>query len=359
MTGSIRLNYIDALKAIAILFMVQVHTIAIIPPNGVSLTHPLALLSAMIGGMAAPLFVTLSGWGVHAAVHRRLASPGLARWLVSRIILLVVLQLLVNLLLPQRFHWSTPGVLTLLALCALLTPLSVKLIEKPRFLLIFSILIAVSTLLPFDSGINWNWADRIASSSLLEWLHRLLFSGTYPLFPWWGFFLAGGLLKAKDNGNYLLISGSVAIGILLLTGVISMVTDKQWAITNGEGVLTFFPANHWFVLTAGAWAQFIWYCGYKLRHSANRLFTILAPAGKLSLSIYIVHFAILRLIVEYRPDSISMSESFIIALLHTSLWIPLAYYHQKKIPNFSIERLIDSIASSHHREDEGAATEQE
>ena len=54
-----RLLYIDRIRAIAILAMVQVHTAAIVPPEGITVGDPIALVSAAIGGMAAPLFVTI------------------------------------------------------------------------------------------------------------------------------------------------------------------------------------------------------------------------------------------------------------------------------------------------------------
>ena len=66
-----RLRYIDRIRAIAILCMVQVHTAAIIPPEGISVDHPIAFVSAAIGGMAAPMFVTISGWGIYRSAIRR------------------------------------------------------------------------------------------------------------------------------------------------------------------------------------------------------------------------------------------------------------------------------------------------
>ena len=50
------------MKAVAILFMVEVHTAAILPPEGITVGHPAAFVAAAFGGMAAPLFVTVSGW---------------------------------------------------------------------------------------------------------------------------------------------------------------------------------------------------------------------------------------------------------------------------------------------------------
>ena len=56
-----RLSHIDRIRAIAVLCMVEGHTAAIIPPKGVSVGDPAAFVAAAFGGMAAPLFVMISG----------------------------------------------------------------------------------------------------------------------------------------------------------------------------------------------------------------------------------------------------------------------------------------------------------
>ena len=354
-----RQTHIDAVKAIAILFMVQVHTTAIASPEGVSLSHPLAILSAVIGGMAAPLFVTLSGWGVHSAVRRRLSSPNLVRWLLSRISLLVAMQVVINILLPQRFYWYTPGVLSLLALCTLLAPISVKFLRNHHYLVTFSLLVVFSTLLSPDTWSNWSWDQRVFSSGSVEWSSRLLMNGTYPLFPWWAFFLAGGALSGIGGSRNLPRSSFVAVALLFVTLGMAKVSETQWALPNGDAVLTFFPANFWFVLTAGAWSHLVWHSAFRLRHKARKLFALIAPVGKLSLTIYVIHFATLRLLAEWGPKTLTISESFAITVLHSVIWIPLAILHQKRIPHLSLERLLVFLSTPDHSKDETATNEQE
>ena len=60
-----RLRHIDQIRAIAVLCMVEVHTAAILPPQGITVGHPAAFFAAAFGGMAAPMFITLSGWGIY------------------------------------------------------------------------------------------------------------------------------------------------------------------------------------------------------------------------------------------------------------------------------------------------------
>ena len=87
-----RLGYIDQMKAVAILFMVEVHTAAILPPEGITVGHPAAFVAAAFGGMAAPLFVPVSGWGMHRVAKKRFAdslnSSAWINWVLPRVVIL-------------------------------------------------------------------------------------------------------------------------------------------------------------------------------------------------------------------------------------------------------------------------------
>jgi uncharacterized membrane protein len=269
------------------------------------------------------------------------------------------MQVVINILLPQRFYWYTPGVLSLLALCTLLAPISVKFLRNQHYLLTFVLLVALSTLLSPDSWSSWSWDQRVLSSGSSEWFSRLLINGTYPLFPWCSFFLAGGALSGIGDSRNLPRSSVVAVALLLVTLGMAMVSDTQWALPNGDAVLTFFPANIWFVLTAGSWSHLVWHSAFNLRHKARKLFALIAPVGKLSLTIYVIHFATLRLLAEWGPKSLTISESFTITVLHSAIWIPLAILHQKRIPHLSLERLLVLLSTPKHSKDETASYEQE
>ena len=77
MTASQRLVHIDALRGLAVLLMVLVHAAATWEP---SLSGGLLILGVIVsagGGLAAPLFVALLGWG--------LAQRGLTRGIRGRL----------------------------------------------------------------------------------------------------------------------------------------------------------------------------------------------------------------------------------------------------------------------------------
>jgi len=335
--------------------MVQVHTAAIIPPEGISISHPLAFVSAAIGGMAAPLFVTISGWGMYSSTKRRSESENSdfsswVRWILPRFIILVLCQLFVNsaLVLERggRFEWMTPGVLTLLALACLLGPVLIFLKNGQRVLLM--LLLVFSPLLIGDmNGVGFNWIERVSSQGFAEWINRLLLNGTYPALPWLAFVVLGSLIE--DYRDNLAIRRIVALGLVMIgiSMAFSIYKDIPWALTTGDAILTFFPANTPFIFTSIIFVIIL----FKLLEgnemtggepTGGRRLSWLEPAGRLSLTIYVVHFVILGVIafeMQNRPQ-LGIYIAFLLTIAHTAIWIPLAILHEKYIPQVSFEGLL-------------------
>ena len=169
-----RLSHIDRIRAIAVLCMVEVHTAAIIPPAGMSVGDPAAFVAAAFGGMAAPLFVMISGWAIYMSASRRMmggltSADEWASWMVPRVALLASCQILVNLLLNTdrggRFEVHTPGVLTLLAIAALIAPVLVRLGMEIRIFLML-VMISSPMIMGDVSGTDWSRWDRVASPGM-------------------------------------------------------------------------------------------------------------------------------------------------------------------------------------------------
>ena len=110
-----RIVHIDALRGLAVLLMVMVHAAATWNPYSSTQTSPLAYLVSGLGGLAAPLFITLLGWGL-------LRSKLTRRQRLIRAGFLLACQFLVNVVSPHLFEPFTPGVLSLMALLILTEP---------------------------------------------------------------------------------------------------------------------------------------------------------------------------------------------------------------------------------------------
>ena len=80
--------YIDVLRSIAILFMIEVHTSAQLAPSNIAKDSFLAIVVASIGGLAAPLFITISGWGTQFSLSKKRyeaeSRNSILRWVIIR-----------------------------------------------------------------------------------------------------------------------------------------------------------------------------------------------------------------------------------------------------------------------------------
>ncbi len=350
-----RLGHIDQMKAIAILCMVEVHTAAILPPEGISVGHPAAFVAAAFGGMAAPLFVTVSGWGMHRGAKKRfadgLASRAWVDWVLPRVVVLTACQLLVNVLLAAerggRFEWHTPGVLTLLAIAALLAPLIARL--SAQSLAVLFTLFAITPLIGGEyTGSELTWFERVDAAGASEWFERLFVNGTYPVLPWLALSTLGALLaESEDKPEYrrfILVGGA---GVLVASIIVSVRTGTAWALTEGDAILTFFPASIFFVFITAMFV-FIAHEVLLLNQQRGRLnLAFLEASGRLTLTIYVLHFAVLGLAANYMLDQprLALIPAFAVTFAHTLAWIPLAILHQKHCPNLSLEALLRRISS--------------
>ena len=340
--------------------MVEVHTAAIIPPRGLTVGDPAAFVAAAFGGMAAPMFVMISGWGIHMSAMRRVARGAVGisdwlSWLIPRVALLALCQFLVNVLLNVerggRFEWHTPGVLSLLAIGALLTPLLVRLGMQTRIVLML-LMVASPLMLGDAAGLDWTWWERVASEGSSEWLARLLWNGTYPAVPWMFFVLLGTIVHDLSE-NPGMRERNIAMGLAAttVTIVIAVMEDIPWALTEGEAVLTFFPASPAFLVVSGTFALLAHRILEGNETSGGEpwkggVLSFLEPLGKITLTVYVAHFAVLGIVASMMQGEprLELVPAFAATILHTLIWIPLAIWHQKHIPEISFESLLRRLS---------------
>ena len=356
-----RLSHIDRIRAIAVLCMVEVHTAAIVPPRGMSVGDPAAFVAAAFGGMAAPMFVMISGWGLHMSATRRAAQDQMETldwigWLMPRVILLTLCQLLVNVLLNVerggRFEWHTPGVLTLLAIAALLTPLLVRLSMQVRAIMML-LMIASPLILGDAAGSDWTWFERVDSKDSFEWISRLLWNGTYPALPWLFFVLLGTLVyDLTENPDTRERQIAMGLAATTCTIVIAVMEDIPWALTEGDAVLTFFPASPAFLVVSGTFALL----AHRILEGSESnggdpwkgdSLSFLEPLGKITLTVYVAHFAVLGVVASIMQGEprLGLFLAFTITIIHTLVWIPLAILHQRYCPKLSLEEMLRTVSN--------------
>jgi len=324
--------------------MVMVHAAATWNPFSQVQTSPLAYVISGLGGLAAPLFVTLFGWGVVRA-HTSLSSR------VLQCLFFFVAQIAVNLTSPHLFHTFTPGILSLFGVLTLLVPATYSALEKHKvrvFTFFFTFIILVQ-LLFFDIQGTSVWSDRTADNSLSVIISNLFFTGTYPVFPWFVFAFLGATISRQKTGlgRSLNLDTSTRTWIIfgltycILTLVYSYMRDTLWAHPTEDALLTFFPANSSFLVAGVTGVMLLWIAVQRFE------FYFLASTGKISLTIYLLHFMPLTLMRDYEvTHQWGLQISSVAVLLYTIMWVPVASLWLYRWPKANVESLLRMIRKS-------------
>ena len=344
MSQTLRIPHIDSLRGLAVLLMVMVHAAATWNPfDQVQLT-PLAYVVSGLGGLAAPLFVTLFGWGIAKG-----RMTGKQRFFQATFLLIA--QVGVNTTSPHLFHPFTPGILSLMAILTLVLPPffeRVNLSDTRHLSLLVGITFTLQVTTPNLQGTGI-WSDHISDESLLIVFSNLFFTGTYPVFPWFLFAVLGVNVAQRPSveGESLAPTSRVwylvTLGVLfcLATLLYSEVNDLLWAHPTADATLTFFPANPPFLVAGLTGVVLLWLFIQRFELS------FLNSAGKLSLTIYLVHFVPLTLMRDLEAThQWGLQTSTVAVLLYTVAWIPIAALWLRYCPRASAEKLLRAIRKS-------------
>ena len=326
---------IDQIRGLAILLMIMVHGAATWAPSNASTTSFLAIVVASLGGLAAPLFVTVGGWvTVQSAWTIRKAS--------IRFTFLMMAQFLVNITAPHLFDPFTPGVLSLFAILYLLAPLWIRIARNSIACGTTLVFIGVinTVLSPGDASLSWN--DRIEVSGVDQIVFHLLVTGTYPLFPWMFFSILGAGINIHAPTirklGLLIVSGLLICTLFLYE---SIQTGIPFAQPRGEAILTFFPANTPFLIGACTGVLILW-----LLLENRQPLRGLDHLGQLSLTLYLVHF-----IPIYLGSNVVLawSTAVPVVIVFTLVWWPMSVFWRTRFPTYSLEYALRQI--SRHEEE--------
>ena len=338
-----RITHVDSIRAVAVLLMVMVHAAATWGPSSNSQSSALVYIVSRLGGLAAPLFVTIFGWG---CFH----STATSNQRYIRVAFLFAAEIVVNVSAPHLFDPLTPGVLTLFAILTLTQPLWVRPFRMNRdksssilWIWIFTTLVSVLFLSNLQGSSQWS--DRVEVSSIIILFKHLIITGTYPLFPWIIFAILGSWIACKQEGErtFPISKKSVSpiiAGLLfcITTLIYSEHKGLEWAAPSGDSMLTFFPSNAPFLIAALTGVSLLWII---LQASKT---VLLNPLGKISLSVYLLHFIPIGLFYNIdETNDWSFSISMIVVLAYTLLWIPMAHLWQKFAPKANIEHVLRTL----------------
>jgi uncharacterized protein len=271
----------------------------------------------------AATFVLTAGVGVTLMTTSSIGDPARTstmRWrLVKRGLLLYAVGLLVD---PIWRGTILPFYGIMFALAALLFTM------RSRWVLL------VGTVAAFvGAAIRWWRLERQLDGFSTAWLtdpdggspRGLVFdvfvNGTHPLFPWLAFFCAGIVLGRVLSTDWWR-PAAVGAGLVLYTGA----TLIDASIVGGRGavLLNDNPFDRGLVYTASAlgtaliaFAVVSWLAD---RFEATQLVDVLRRAGQLSLTIYLCHILVFKLLVD-RLDLIEPDGLTTALVFATTFWV--------------------------------------
>lgn len=344
MTNNTRIRAIDSLRGLAVLLMVMVHAAATWNPYQEVQTTWLAYLIAGLGGLAAPLFVTIFGWSL-------IKSQSTLTNNLLKALILLILQIIVNISSPHLYEAFTPGILSLFAILILIKPLILKLSSNKLNLTVFWLSLVVVYLvneyvLDLQGGNVWD--DRVNTDDMFVFISHLVLTGTYPLFPWICFAVVGAFLGSsiteggktlpRNNTTFLLII--IGVCYCLFSLILSTNEGSTWAHPTKGDHLNFFPANFGFIIGSMTGVFIFWLVIQELN------ITIFEAAGRISLTIYVVHFIPLTIMSNYENENNwTVMEASQAVAVFTTAWLIFAFVWNR-LQWLTIENLIRKLSIS-------------
>lgn len=214
-----RINYIDALRGVAIILSLEQHL-------GMWMAdfnyHKHIILFGIngIGGFAGPLFVTLAGVSAYLFTDR---NPACDATLLKRGLLIILYGYLLNILAPNMFSYGSWFVIHMIGFGIFTTPLFRRLslsgmIVSALVILCFSI--SAQQWLNTPSHISW---DRMNNMSMVGGVARLIFfEGHFPIFPWICFFIGGIVIGKLLMEQRLIFLRNLALICLSIAALIAL-----------------------------------------------------------------------------------------------------------------------------------------
>jgi uncharacterized membrane protein len=333
-----RLKSIDALRGIAVLLMIQQHLLYWLCLDTKN-SKLLLVLNAM-GGLAAPIFVTLAGVSSSLAVQRHtcfnLCMP-------VRGLILIGFGYLLNFLAPHWFSLGTWYVLHLIGFAVTLSPLLQRVSSSYLLGLMFGVIIMTLVLQTYFNTpfklYNYQMANQ---ADLWVFFRQMLVEGFFPIFPWMAYFMAGIVsgrwLRYKRQtriGSLAVILFGIFTGLMLCNFISPSFTKSEFLIRFFTLIPSFYPSLAPIILLLMSLSLLFLYgiilieAKISLRH-----LRFLSDLGQGSMTLLIVHVAVIRGAAHYWGfwKIFSILES--ILLTCSVLLVFTAISHQWRTFNF-------------------------
>jgi len=278
-----RIRSLDAMRALAVLFMLEVH-LGFWWARELPAGNALVDIGTVLGGMAAPVFLVLAGVGL--SLSRGSEIGGFVARSLKRGAALMAAGVAFTFVERAVYGPLGWGVLQCIGASLVICALAMRAPPAVRAVAGIALMVA-APILRFWQGIpGVLFSDQLmAAGSAQEYFQGMLLSGFFPLIPWVGFMLLG-----TSAGDWLLPSGPGARpdrrAHILLT--LFLFVAGTASLARGTAPEFFPPSLTFSLLSSGvcllalpaflAWDSARW--------------EFLSPLGRISLTVFIVHHLI-------------------------------------------------------------------
>lgn len=319
--ASTRLQSIDALRGLIILFMLLDHVretfllhLQVSDPMDVTTTPPELFFSRTLAHLCAPLFIFLTGLSAYLYGERYGASE-VSGFLFKRGLFLIALEVtLVNFAWTFQFPPTTVYLQVIWAIGLSMVALAILAkLPRPALVVIGVVIIAGHNLLDTlhftqESAMYVPWAILHDRGWLVPW-DGLRLRTSYPLLPWIGvialgyaagpWFASGA--DARKRQNRLVLAGLGLLVLFFLLRLVNGYGEKPWSIgeTSVQTVMSFFnitkypPSLLFLSLTLGiGMLLLVWF-----EKAAGRAwFKPLLVFGAAPMFFYLLHLYVLKIL---------------------------------------------------------------
>ena len=324
---------VDILRGLAIFSMIAANMAAH------SLLEPHSFYFRLYGSLAAPLFVFLAGMMVS---YTATLKQHKLNYYLKRSLATLAVAALMDIFLWDIFPFSTFDVLYVIAFAMPLIFFFNKLNLWLKVGLI-ALLFAAAPLLQnyflyqeYPVELVVSEMTSLGDIANVPVLKQLFIDGWFPIFPWLGVSLIGGLIgsyklkmNAEDFGKNVMGVGL----ILLLIGIFTWAVYRpELFIREGYSEL-FYPPTVYYMMTYLGLILILLPLAFKTQQ--NKLLTWLSVYGRSSLLVYILH-TVFIIIVFYQIEPVSFVPFVGLYLCHAAvLWlICFGVQHFKKNRKF-------------------------
>lgn len=315
-----RIYSIDIARGLVMIIMALDHTrdlmhssAIVFSPTDLKQTTPILFFTRWITHLCAPSFVFLSGTSAWLSIQRRNDPKYSRRWLLTRGIFLVLLELtLVNFGVWYDIHFRTLMFQVIGAIGCGFIILGLLYKVSPKTLGIIGLVIIFGHdllgLLPMVSNPVLQFSGAFIYGMGVFKFGNLTVILSYPVLPWLGIMLAGYasgrlfLLPDEVRKKNLLRIGLIALGLFILLRAANIYGDpSRWSVQK-DGMYTFLsfmniskypPSLLYTLATLGLLFLFL----AAIDGTENAFTRVVSVYGKVPMFYYLIHWNIIHLLM--------------------------------------------------------------